>query len=34
VALSYRFKRAHLADWRAIVQGIDTLIQSFRVHRK
>lgn len=30
VALSYRFKRAHLADWRAITAGIDTLVDSFR----
>jgi hypothetical protein len=34
VALSYRFKRAHLADWHAIAKGIDTLIRSFRVHPK
>jgi hypothetical protein len=34
VALSYRFKRAHLADWRAIVTGIDVLVQTFRAHAK
>jgi hypothetical protein len=32
VAVSYRFKRAHLADWRAIADGIDTLVRSFRAH--
>jgi hypothetical protein len=30
IALSYRFKRTHLADWRDIVGGVDTLIASFR----
>jgi hypothetical protein len=30
VALSYRFKRTHLADWRDIAAGVDTLIASFR----
>lgn len=34
VALSYRFKRAHLADWRAISDGVRALIQSFRTHTK
>jgi len=29
VALSYRFKRAHLARWRAIANGVSTLIRSF-----
>ncbi len=32
VALTYRFKRAHLADWLAIANGIDALIHSFRAH--
>jgi hypothetical protein len=30
VALSYRFKRAHLAQWREIGQGISTLIATFK----
>lgn len=34
VAVSYRFKRAHLAEWRAIADGINSLIQSFRAHPK
>ncbi|MGB8365656.1 MAG: hypothetical protein ACLQUZ_08385 [Rhizomicrobium sp.] len=34
VVLSYRFKRAHLADWLAIAGGIDALIHSFRAHAK
>jgi hypothetical protein len=34
VALSYRFKRAHLADWREIASGIGALIQSFHAHAK
>ncbi len=29
VALSYRFKRTHLADWQDIAGGVDTLIASF-----
>lgn len=29
-ALSYRFKRTHLADWRDIAAGVDTLVASFR----
>jgi hypothetical protein len=29
VALSYRFKRAHLADWRDIGDGVTKLIRSF-----
>jgi hypothetical protein len=33
IALSYRFKRTHLADWRDIVGGVDTLIASFRKTR-
>lgn len=32
VAVSYRFKRAQLADWRQIADGVDQLIQSFRRH--
>jgi hypothetical protein len=34
VAISYRFKRAHLADWRQIADGIEALVQSFRTHTK
>jgi hypothetical protein len=30
VALSYRFKRAHLANWHEIADGISVLVQSFR----
>jgi hypothetical protein len=30
VALSYRFKRAHLANWHEIADGIGVLVQSFR----
>jgi hypothetical protein len=30
VALTYRFKRAHLADWRSIADGAEKLIQDFR----
>jgi hypothetical protein len=30
VALSYRFKRAHLANWHEIADGIATLVQTFR----
>jgi hypothetical protein len=30
VSLSYRFKRAHLAGWRAIEDGTGRLISSFR----
>jgi hypothetical protein len=30
VALSYRFKRAHLANWHEIADGIGELVQSFR----
>jgi hypothetical protein len=29
VALTYRFKRAHLAQWQDIANGIDTLVGSF-----
>lgn len=29
VALSYRFKRTHLADWQNIAGGVDSLIASF-----
>jgi hypothetical protein len=29
VALSYRFKRAHLAQWREIGAGADALVRSF-----
>jgi hypothetical protein len=29
VALSYRFKRAHLADWHEIADGVDGLVASF-----
>jgi hypothetical protein len=34
VALSYRFKRAHLANWREIAQDIDALVHSFRKQAK
>lgn len=30
LALSYRFKRAHLEDWRQIGEGVETLIGRFR----
>ncbi len=29
VAMNYRFKRAHLAQWQDIANGVDTLIASF-----
>ena len=29
VALSYRFKRAHLASWQEIADGVDGLVRSF-----
>jgi hypothetical protein len=32
VALSYRFKRSHLANWREIATGVDHLMQSFIAH--
>jgi len=31
-ALSYRFKRAHLSDWRAIARGVSRLVASFETH--
>jgi hypothetical protein len=34
VAMTYRFKRAHLADWSAIADGVAELIQSFSTHAK
>jgi len=34
VAMTYRFKRAHLADWSAIADGVDALIKSFAGHAK
>lgn len=30
VSLSYRFKRAHLKDWRKMAHDVETLIASFR----
>ncbi len=30
VNLSYRFKRAHLASWREIGDGVNRLISGFR----
>ncbi len=30
VSLSYRFKRTHLGDWRAIASGVERLVSSFR----
>lgn len=34
VVVSYRFKRALLANWRPIATGLDQLVQSFRNHAK
>lgn len=34
VVVSYRFKRALLANWRPITTGLDQLLQSFRAHAK
>lgn len=34
VAASYRFKRAHLADWRQIADGVEGLIVQFRAKKK
>lgn len=34
VAVSYRFKRALLANWRQIAAGIDQLVASFRAQAK
>jgi hypothetical protein len=34
VAVSYRFKRGLLSNWRQIGTGVDQLIQSFREHAK
>jgi hypothetical protein len=34
VALSYRFKRSHLADWREIAKGVDNLMHDFIVHAR
>jgi hypothetical protein len=34
VALSYRFKRAHLTDWREIAAGVRALIDGFRANAK
>ena len=34
VTITYRFKRARLADWRAIAEGVDTLVHSFLVGGK
>ena len=34
VAVSYRFKRALLADWLQIATGIDRLMATFRAHAK
>ena len=34
VALSYRFKRSQLANWRSIATGADRLVASFRVAGK
>jgi len=30
VALTYRFKRAHLSDWKSIAAGAEKLIQGFK----
>lgn len=34
VALSYRFKRTYLPEWREIAQGVNGLIRSFEVPSK
>jgi hypothetical protein len=34
VAVSYRFKRGLLSNWRQIATGVDAMIQSFRAHAK
>ncbi len=34
VVVNYRFKRARLADWREIANGVNTLVQSFRAHAR
>ena len=34
VALSYRFKRSHLGEWRAIAQGTNSLIASWAKRTK
>jgi hypothetical protein len=34
VALSYRFKRSHLADWREIAKGVENLMHAFMVHAR
>ena len=34
VAVSYRFKRALLANWRQIATGVDQLVASFRAQAK
>lgn len=34
VAVSYRFKRALLGNWRQIADGVDRLIQTFRTNAK
>lgn len=31
--LTYRFKRSHLANWREIAAGVDTLLNSFVAHK-
>jgi hypothetical protein len=33
VALSYRFKRAHLVHWQDIASGVEALVRSFRTHK-
>jgi hypothetical protein len=34
VAMTYRFKRAHLANWHEIADGIEDLTASFRAKKK
>jgi hypothetical protein len=34
VAINYRFKRAHLSDWKEIADGVNGLIRSFRNHAR
>jgi hypothetical protein len=34
VALSYRFKRTHLGEWRSIAVNVDSLLATFAKHPK
>ena len=33
-ALGYRFKRAHLSDWRTIARGVTHLVSSFEIRKR